>query len=740
MEPPSDAIAAAIVKTTSAVHPRRMYDGSPISGREKQGEDEMKGNRAWMGMAMVAALHAGAALAWENYPGFQGPGYAGIAVGDFDGDGRSEAAVSGFSVPGFYPGGSSLLAVLAGDETGTLGVRSISMLPAMLGGRLVPAPREGQADRLAVVAGEGATAQILILGGVPLRVLRTIEAPMIRAVTAVADVDADGRKEIVALTSTSSWDDAYPVVLDYETGAVEWIGDTTAADVGVAQLDGDAALELILAATPGRILDGATHAIEWSFPSGFGTNIVVGRFGTDSSMFFATTAWWGQIVQLFRSQPYSPVSEFAVYDASTVALVRLTPGGADQIAVGGGEFGSIVVYDPRTGQTLLTIPDPAYGTAAITFGDIDGDGRSELVYSSGLNSTGVDFLHAIDLGTLAQDYAQFDEPGPHSTLARGDLQGGGSDQVAYVTFGSESYYEGSNLHVLDAASGRRLRSRVNVVNSSSHAQPLARLAQLDGDASAEIIVAGEDGYSGVVAVLDGTTLEDQWRVSGHESPLSNDWFRALGTIDANGDGVQDVVVVSSATRIFVLDGRDGTVLWRSITLDGATFPALATFRESGAPRVAVSRGIGLYVFDLASHLLVASIKTPANIIGLWQWGEGSACRVAALDEAATVTIHRCDTLALDAQRLMPEGTVFFRPLDAQGSAFMAAAGAYLYEVAADGTATPMAGPLGYQLGAGNQGDVRANPDGQHFDVTIGSDYMVTRIRVGRDAMFANGFD
>lgn len=700
----------------------------------------MNSRRTLAATALVAMLHVGTAVAWEDYPGFLGPGYAGISIGDFDGDGRPEAAVSGYSDLAHSASGSSLLAVLGTDAAGTLVVRSISMLPALVSGHLAAAPREGRSDRLAVAVGDGIATQILILGGVPLRVLRTIEAPMIRAVTAVADVDADGRLEIVALSSTGSWNSLYPVVLDYETGALEWVGSAAAEDVAVAQLDDDAALELILAATPGRVIDGATHAIEWSFPSGFGSSILVGHFGVDSSVLFATSSPSRGTVQLFQSQPYSPVSEFAVDGGNAVALARLTPDGEDQIVAGNGEWGSIVVYDPRTGQRLLTIPDPEYGVAAVAVDDIDGDGRSELVYSTGLNTTGEDILHAVDLGTLASDYSRSDEPGPHSALTRGDLQGGGSDQVAYLTFSSESGYGGPNLHVLDALTGKRLRSREHVMQSWSPTLPLVRSAQLDADAPAEIIVAGEYMYSGLVAVLDGTTLEDQWRVGESDSILDGDAIRALGTIDVNGDGTQDVVVASWDARIFVLDGRDGTVIWQSITLNGDTPPALATFRESGAPRVAISRGNGLYVFDLASHLLVADAKTPGNIIGLWQWGEGSACRVAALDEGATVTLHRCDTLALEGQRRMPEGTVFFRPLDAQGNAFMAAAGAYLYEVAADDTATPMAGPLGYQLGAGNQGDVRASADGQHFDVTIGSDYMVTRIRVGRDAMFANGFD
>ena len=702
---------------------------------------EMMRIRVVAAVALATMLHAGTSLAWEDYPGFHGPGHAGIQVGDFDGNGRSEAAVTGYAAPGFHLGGSQLLAVLDADATGVLGVRRITMLPTQLTGPLVPAPREGAADRLVAVAGPDAASQVLVLGGVPLRILRTIEAPTLRKVTAIADVDADGHPEMVGLTTISDWGDVYPVVLDYETGAVEWVGDTAATDVGVAQLDGDAARELILAATPGRIVDGVSHAVEWTYPGGFGNTILVGRFGNGADERFATSMQWSSYVQIFQSQPYSPVSEIDTGGVTAAAVVQLGPGGPDQIAIGGRYSGDIRIYDPRTGQALLSFEDPEHDVNALAAGDIDGDGHVEVVHGSGLTNSGTDILRAVDLGTLADDYLQNDEGGPHSAIARGDLQGGGSDQVAYLTLDSDSGYAGSNLYVLDAATGQRLRTRANVLESWTRELPRMAIASLSGAASQDIIIAGGYLYTGMVAVLDGTTLEDRWRVGSYDSVFAEATVRALGIIDASGDGVPDAVVATSAARVVVLDGRDGTVLWQSVTLVGDAPPSIAVFHGSaGTPQVAVARGAALYVFDLSSHLLVATTKTVDLVSGLWQWGDGATCRLAALDQAGIVGFHRCDTLAREGQRLMPEGTTFFRPLDAQANRFIAASGAYLYEVAADGAAIPMSGALGGQLGSENQGVLRAEPDGQHFDLLIGSDYMATRIRVGLDALFADGFD
>lgn len=694
----------------------------------------MRHRGALIGAVLLAGLHTMAAKGWDDYPGLQASGIAGVVMGDFDGNGKREVAIGGQPEP-YYSNSYAMLGVLGANSSGALGLRSISMLPTPVNGALVLAAREGSADRLAVAVGSDVTAQILILGGIPLRIVRTIEAPLVQRVIAVADIDADGRPEIVALAGTSPWNDSHLTVLDYQTGAVEWVGSDMATDVGIAQLDGDAALEMIVAGTPGRIIDGATHAVEWTYPSGFVSKIVVGRFDANPAVVgFAVTSPNSNRVQVFRSQPYSPVSEFYTSGTgigiSAAAVVHTSAGGPDQIAFG---VGGVSIYDPRTGQRITQVPYSYDGVMALSAGDIDGDGHEELV--SGASSR----IQATDLVTANIDYVEASDPGPHSAVAIGDLSGTGVEQVAYLT--NSTSQQRSVLRVLDAASGARLRKQDAVMNSWTREPPQIAIAQLDSDPQKEIIVAGANMYSGEVAVIDGVSLADQWRVGGYNSVFGDASVRALAIIDANGDGTPDVAVATSTGRVVVLDGRSGALLWQSVTLDGTTPPSLAVTHEaSGKSRLGVTRGKGLYVFDMSSHLLVASTKSTAPLVGVWSWGEASACRIATLDEAAVATIYRCDTLNVEAQRLMPTGTVFFRPLDQQGRRFMAASGAYLYEVAPDGSAVAISGAMGDHLGATNSGIVRNGSDAQHFDVIIGSDYMVTRRQIGLDAIFAYGFD
>lgn len=689
-------------------------------------------------MAAAAFETCAAASVWEVYPGFQGPGHAGMVLGDFDGDGRREVAVTGYTVPSFSFQGTQLLAIFgAGGGGMPLAVRTITAAPALTGGLLLAPPVAGK-DRIAAISNISSAGQILVFGGIPLQVERVIQTPLLVRLSAIADLDGDGQLEILALASLGGWNDQFPVVLDYETGNVEWTGTSSGNDVAASQLDGDPALELIVAGTPGRIIDGASHLVEWTYPSGFGSRIAAGKFLADGvTPGFATANYTS--VQIFRSQPYSPVSEFTTGEISAFKTVKLTPAGPDQIAIGNGQWGDIGIFDPRTGLNVVRVTNPEHGVSALEVGDIDQDGSAEVIYGAGLTSTGTDILRAVDLTTLVEKFRQNDEIGPHSAVAVGNIDATSAQEVAFLTYSSNSGYAGSNLYVVDHSSGVRLRSRDNVVNGWTIQQPHIMLAHIQGDAAKEIFVAGGQSFEGSVALLDGTTLQDIWRTGGNNSALPNLSVASMALLDSNADGTPDVILATDQGKVVVLNGSNGEPLWQSVTLNGDSRPVVSAFRDAAArPMVAISRGRGIYLFDLTNHLLAATVKSASSIIAMSLWGEGASCQLGALESSGSLTLYRCADLAVAGNRSLPATTNFFQPIDAMATRFLVAAGSQLQEVTANGTAIPLTPTLGARLGSGNKAVVQQNGTG--FDIMIGSDYMVTRQRIGLDALFSHGFD
>jgi len=702
----------------------------------------------WMALLSMAAGYSHA-WAWEHYPGIHSVGEMGVVEGDFDGDGFVEIAISGTAATSVYGFRSSLATVLGRDSaTGGVRVRSITPTLALISGKLVKVPVSEGPDQMAVALRSEEEGQILIMGGVPLRPLRVLEAPYVVGVEAVADVDADGDLEIVALTSMQPWPMCYdactPTILDFETGTIEWVGPQGVLGVAVAQLDADPAQELLFAGTPGRIVDGKTHANEWTYVGGFGGNVLPGRFGPAGAPGFATVD--GGRVQIFRTDPFSPTSEF-VTDPGFGRVVRLPPDETDLILMAPGQSSvsrAIRIHDPATGAVRWSFEiDEIVGSVGMA--DIDGDGHVELVFGAGLWTSWEDTLHVVDMTSMQHDFLQEEDTGPYSALAVGRLLPSGEEDVAFLVPERGSALHGMTLRVLDASTGMQIRTAFE-----PHGEDWGReyndvaTMQADADPQKELVLAG-NRFIGEIFVLDSQAMEMQWHLYGSESPIGRRFIRGLGVIDVNDDAVDDVVITlrqdaGSISAVLVLDGSNGNAIWESVALPGG-WTQLAVHRAvDQTPRAIVSAGRGLYSFDLSSHLLVANVEAPLDIQYLHQWGEGDACRVVALDWNAHAYVYRCVDLALLDEHDLPQGTTFFRPLDAGPTRYLVAVGQHLYEADTEGNAIPVAGPLGEFLGSDNKGVVRPGSDTQHFDVIIGSDYMVTRITVGLDAMFADGFD
>jgi outer membrane protein assembly factor BamB len=716
------------------MHAKSTKSLTPHSSKDRSSMQPIYSIFAILALASCAGAKA-ASLVWEDAPGMFGPGHAGIVIGDFDGDGSQEAAVSAYSESGFGVFGSERLAVLTASS-GVLRVSHVSVLHGeLLVGRLQRAPAEQGADRLVGVAvekGRGSDGRIIILGDVPLRVLRSFPGPGIAEVTDVGDLDGDGNLEILALTR-NDWGDRFPIVLDYVTGEVEWVGASGVSDAKAAQLDGDAPLELVLASTPGYVLDGASHGVEWTWAGGFDEDVLVGSFAAPETPAFATYSETGGFVQVFTALPYMRVRNLDVGDIDAAAVIRLN--GADQIGIGKTRNEPVSVLNPRTGSTIFTTENPAGGISALAGGNLDLDANVEIIFGAGLDTTAGDLLRVVDTTTAASDFSQYDEVGPHVAIARGPVSGTGVDEIAYLTRSSMSGNRGPNLHVLDATTGRRLRSRLGVVDSWGPA-PLIAAVQADGDPQLELVVASSQIYTPRIMALDGLTLSTQWSI---DLPMF-DFVSSMDLLDVDGDGVLDVVASTENGDIHVIDSRDGSTIWQSVTISGADSSIVSAFRSvSGDPYVLFARDDGAYVFNLVSGFLEAVVKVPATTIALTRWGDGASCRVGLLGVDDTFRTLGCFDLVEHAQRPLPPNSVFVRAMDEEGSVFVVASNGILYRSDQKGY-TPVSGFFDDELGVGNQGIVVTDTSSEAFELFIGSRHTISRIAIAPNGIFANGFE
>jgi outer membrane protein assembly factor BamB len=95
--------------------------------------------------------------------------------------------------------------------------------------------------------------------------------------------------------------------------------------------------------------------------------------------------------------------------------------------------------------------------------------------------------------------------------------------------------------------------------SESSAYFAPRVADLDGDGTLEVLVAGgnEQPSFGELVAMDGTTGFVRW-VVGTEAEL----YTSPVLLDVNSDGVKDVFIGGRQETLLAVDGATGRVLWR----------------------------------------------------------------------------------------------------------------------------------------------------------------------------------
>lgn len=568
-------------------------------------------SRAWhLSLAILSFLASGTTGA-QSHPRFVELGHAidsfqgasGFTSVDVDGDGLEDATFTAAWGTGLG------LFVLGATGEGGFDLKHSQLLPTSGGfGGLVSWSEDG-ASRIGYMEGSGT---LHVYGGWPLTEARRVEINRSNLKILTGDTDADGIDELVMLTVKAV------EIRSLSTGQLirSFSVQPETHDMLLAQLDGDPALEIILSSsTSGEVVDGATGATDWKSEVAFGSPLAVGVLGANGLQRWAGVRSSGGGFDVFGSDPWATIwSQPTGYALWSIAMT-VDEEGSDLLI--GSQSHEVFVFSVDTQSALLRIPGPAaYLSVGVV--DMDGDGIDEIIFAPNQTVYPHPNLIVADSrsGVTRWSFTSLDQT--YASTAIGDIDGNGREELIAAARNDRP----GNVVVSNFATGTpQWQSPGNPATPlPSIAVRSIELARRAGTPRKAIALAGIDPFSlegpGRIVVLDPSTLEPTLQIDG----TSRIGGTALYDYDGDGNDELLTAAVRSAsygvpTRLAIYSLSNGTMMWSSDPFEQGTLGFIDVFvlpgMSSGGDLFVAVTDTGLTAFSRASSAPLWSLPIDA---------------------------------------------------------------------------------------------------------------------------------
>lgn len=425
-------------------------------------------------------------------------------------------------------------------------------------------------DGISVISGPNERATLLY---------SSINTSLIAA--AIEDVNGNGKLEIAVLSGDRYGDAKLSV---YQLDSWELLFSAVLAEGGhsvlIDNVDADDALEIIVSS--GYVFDGSTGENEWYYPHGFGSKLAVGDVNNDGVAQILGSFGWTSPV-LYDVPTKSVVWELDNSDICSLNVMRIDTDQQDKILVGNCQWGQITAYNAITGEPVQEAQwdSVKHGSISVTAGDANNDGQVQVLWGSGITSTGEDVLvvgevNASEVSWYNQDPAQLDE-----FSAVGWANVSGDEQAVFVVPNTDSGYSGQRIVTMTEEGDLRLSEEIasNWDNSRHGA-----VVDYDDDGIPEIFLASAETYDGQFQVrqLDSFALE--W--SGGSASYEDD-IGAIIAADVNDDGYEDAIYVNGS-KVQIVDVFNQVSIWTSEPFNGFIRDIALLEIDNEAPDLVIS--------------------------------------------------------------------------------------------------------------------------------------------------------
>lgn len=508
--------------------------------------------------------------------------------------------------------------------------------------------------------------RVMIYNANDFQLIGSMTAPGISLINdiAVANVDGDAELEIVLVRNVDT------LVYNANTLSLEWqAADLGGKQVEIGNIDNDSTLEIVVNSSPAHILSASTKTQKWSFSGGFGISMDIGDVDGDNRAEIAYVENWNNAVVIDGDTQTWKWSHGNLADLDIVKLYDIDGDGKCEVIIGDGQWGKVMGYRGSDGEKLWSINNPNSGVVGIGAGDANNDGVIEILWGAGVSSSSTGALITGSWVNQTVEWICEDLDGPLYT-AVGDVDNDSQNEIVMASLGTNEGYGIGVLRVYDGAT-KQLEWSAPMGTITIKIYHLA-IGQLDSDAALEIVVGGKALYNTRLQVIDGISHAVEW-----QSPvMSSNETRVLKVMNLDSDNLDEIIVGLNNNHIQILNGASSFIQWDSGGLDGLIQDVSVGDLDGNAVLdLAVLTTRSVYVYEVGTWTVKLFTRVSGGqklaILNTDQTGTGKLAVVYS-DSSSNHTLEAWDgkTYAVLLQRSLGKimlKNIFVADLDTDGS-------------------------------------------------------------------------
>lgn len=538
-----------------------LYTAKQLNTYQLQQKTNLTGRAFEKTSSAASTQNNGPQLSWGMYSFGSGIGASGFYLADLDEDGQQELIAGGGQ--GF--GGNIFINILKKSTKNYIISRQLS-LPGNAGIRNILGLHNEVTDNheLYVSDSNGYIHQFNLTAG---RFVSTFPATGNSTISLLrGDVDGDQIDELIAIGDNTTL--AYDL-LTHELKYTYAFGDSEAA---YGHFSSSTHNELALRNGKVYRLQGDSSSLIWDYSPGFGANILASDANGDGlDEIVGAESWYKLRVFDVKNQAML-WSKDSSLDIATIAAFDTNNDGINEIIYGDGQWGSLHILNPGTGEEISSINNPEHGITNILVNDIDQDNELEIIWGAGHTSTGPDHLYISDLNSKTNEWTSSDISGPFHAIKIADVDNDKKMEILAISNTSNSGYGDGILYIFDAITRELKWSSEGINLFGGHAWTGIRgldVGDVSNDGKNEIVIGTGKLYDGIIYVLDGETKALMYsKTYDSGSPISS-----VRISDIDRDGKNEIIAAntvahtgSPGTMVYVLNGNDGAIIKRSSSL------------------------------------------------------------------------------------------------------------------------------------------------------------------------------